>query len=76
MTRDAVAKVIAAVNAPAPQQRVQATVALLGRKDRPVALDLPADVTDIEWLGLIGALLSLGDQIRAQRPQSRLVLPS
>lgn len=58
------------------QQRVQATVRLLGRADRLVALDLPADITDLEWLGLIGAVLGLGDQIRAQRPTSRLVLPS
>lgn len=57
-------------------QRVQATVKLLGRDQRLVVLDLPADISDLEWLGLIGALLGLGDQIRAQRPNSRLVLPA
>ena len=67
----------AAIAAAEPtQQRVQGTVNLLNRPDRLVALDLPADITDLEWLGLIGALLSLRDQIAAQRPGSRILLPS
>lgn len=42
---------------------------------RPAALMVPADMTDAEWLSLINGVLQIGDQMRAARPASRLVVP-
>jgi len=54
---------------------ITAQIALLNRRDRVAALSIPADITDLEWLGLVGAILQIGDQLRARRPSSRLVVP-
>lgn len=42
---------------------------------RPIAMFVPKDVTDLELLALMGQVLAMGDQLRAQRPVSKLVLP-
>ena len=43
---------------------------------RPAQLAVPADVTDAELLHVIFHVLQLGDQLRAKRASSRLVLPT
>lgn len=42
---------------------------------RPALVAVPKDVTDLELLSFFGALLALGDQLRAMRPSSRIELP-
>ena len=49
---------------------------IMGNPNRPAILSLPVDVTDIELLAIIGAVLQIGDTLRAQRPSSRIIIPS
>ena len=43
---------------------------------RPVILALPKDITDIEIIATMCQVAALGDQLRAQRPVSRIILPT
>jgi hypothetical protein len=52
-----------------------ANIALLGNQNRPALLVVPDDITEMELLGLIGAVLQIGDQLRARRPVARLLVP-
>lgn len=75
---DPIDRAVAAVEASPPiaEQRTQAQISLLGRRDRVALLNLPADVSDLELLALFGAILQIGDGLRAQRPASRIVGPN
>jgi hypothetical protein len=42
---------------------------------RPALLAVPEDLTDLEALGLIGAVLQVRDQIHNAQPRSRLLVP-
>jgi hypothetical protein len=70
---DPVEAAIAAANGPKQVLMSQVNVPLLGRQDRPAVLAVPSDISDVELLALIGAVLQVGDQLRSQRPTSRLV---
>lgn len=61
--------------AKAAPQATTANIALLGNPNRPALLVVPNDVTDMELIGLIAAVIQIGDQLRAQRPSARLLLP-
>lgn len=50
----------------------QVKVALLGNQDRPAIIGVPQDITEMELLNLVGNVLAIGDQLRAQRPKHRL----
>ena len=49
---------------------------LLGDPARPAVLSMPVDITDMELISLMVAVAQIGDQLRAKRPASRLILPS
>jgi len=38
---------------------------------RPAGLMVPEDISDVEWLSLIGGLLKIGDSLRAKREASQ-----
>lgn len=41
---------------------------------RPIALAVPADATDAELLGVVNAVLEVGDRLRAAKPKSPIAL--
>ena len=43
---------------------------------RPFVLALPKDATDFEIIAAMCQVAAFGDQLRAQRPSSRIVLPN
>jgi hypothetical protein len=44
---------------------------------RPAGLMVPADISDLEWLSLLGGVLKIGDALRAQRePKKPTILRS
>jgi hypothetical protein len=46
---------------------------------RPAILQVPVDITDLEWLGLIGVLPQVRDSMaerRAPAPMPRILVPS
>ena len=57
-----------------PVQMAQAQIPL--PSGRPFVVALPIDFTDVEALQAVSALLMVMDQIRAQRPSSRIVIPN
>lgn len=61
--------------AKAAPQATTANIALLGNPHRPALLVVPNDITEMELLGLIAVVLQVGDQLRAQRPSARILLP-
>jgi hypothetical protein len=67
------AAITAAESKPTPIEIIEAKIALLKRPDRMVGIAFPADISDLEWLALLDALIEIGDQIRARRPDSRIV---
>jgi hypothetical protein len=46
----------------------------LAPNGRPALLAVPKDVSDFELLALFGQILVIGDQLRAQRPASRIIV--
>lgn len=71
---DKIAKAIAATEAPQEIDAMQVQIRL-APNGRPAMIAVPKDITDMEWLSLTRAMLDVGDQLRKQRPTSRLVLP-
>jgi|GEM_PF-5429674 hypothetical protein len=73
------ARVDAAVNAqptvPEAQQVEMVQVQIGLNSGRPAVVAIPKDITELELLSFFGQMLALGDQLRAQRPTSRIVLP-
>lgn len=59
----------------AAPQATTANIALLGNPNRPALLVVPTDITEMELPGLIAVVLRVGDQLRAQRPSARILLP-
>lgn len=58
-----------------PQAPGMAQFGLQLATGRPAGLMVPADITDTEWLSLINGVLQIGDQLRAARPASRILVP-
>lgn len=76
---DKVAKAVDAVEAKEQLVQVdmqQVQVKLLGRDDRPAAIAVPRDITDLEIINLMVNIAVLGDQLRALRPSSRIIVPN
>jgi hypothetical protein len=73
-TPDPLAAAIAQASQPAEIAMVQAEFSL--PTGRPVMMAVPQDITDFEILGLVAIALHMGDKLRAQRPKSRIHLPS
>lgn len=69
------AAIASAANPGEPKGIEMRTLTIQLGTGRPAALVLPADVTDVELLGLISAVLQAGENLRAERPRSRLHLP-
>lgn len=63
----------AAIAAAEQVEMAQLQVTLL--TGRPALIALPKDASDVEILNLIGNILALGDQLRAMRPSSRIIIP-
>jgi len=60
----------------APEDKLAEAIAGVESKPIKMAGPLPVDVTDIELLAIIGAVLQIGDTLRAQRPSSRIIIPN
>lgn len=61
--------------AKAAPQATTANIALLRNPNRPALLVVPSDITDLELIGLIAAVVQVGDELRAKRPPARLLVP-
>lgn len=71
---DAIGKAIEANGKPPAVDMIQIPVTI-SSSGRPAMVALPADVTDVELLEIIGWLGSVvAPQLRARRPASRLVI--
>lgn len=62
--------------APTVVPLMQAQIRLLNDPRRPAILSIPQDISDLEALALINAVLQITDSLRAQRSASRIILPS
>ena len=69
-------KVDEAIKATVQVRMAQIGIALLGRQERPAQLAMPEDITDLELLNIIAVVLQTGDQLRAKRPASRILVPN
>lgn len=71
---DPIDRAIGAVQAPAPIEMANVSLKIMGKDDRPAAISIPKDVTDVELLALVAAILHIGDQLRPMRgPQLQVV---
>jgi hypothetical protein len=72
---DKVDEAIAAAEAKPTVEMAQAQIRIMGREDRPAIIAMPKDVTDMELIALMVSVAQFGDQLRAQRPSARIIIP-
>lgn len=64
---DAAIAAVAQKEGPQPVDLVNVNIKIMGREDRPAAMSIPKDITDMELLGLVAAVLQIGDELRKFR---------
>lgn len=50
-------------------------VKLLNNDARPAHIAVPTDISELEVLSLIASIIQITDQLRAKRPNSRIIVP-
>lgn len=73
---DQLAKAIEAVEQQASSVEMVQFQLKLPPNGRPAVIAIPKDVTDFEIIAVMVQVAAIGDQLRAQRPASRIIVPN